>query len=77
MIKSMLANIFGDINNWVNANIGGSAKIIILVVISMSALLIFANVIKSATKSKISIKWGQILLLILLVVAIIWLSTTF
>ena len=67
MIKGMLANFFSDINNWVNDNIGGSTKIIILV----------ANVIKSATgKSKISIKWGQILLLIILVVAIVWLSTT-
>ena len=77
MIKGMLANFFSDINNWVNDNIGGSTKIIILVVLSMCALLIFANVIKSATgKSKISIKWGQILRLIILVVAIVWLSTT-
>lgn len=78
MIKSMLGNFFGDINDWVNNNIAGSVKIIIVVVFAMSALFLLANIIKAAVgKTKVKIKWGQLLLLIVLVVAIVWLCTTF
>ncbi len=78
MIKSMLCNFFQDVNDWVNLNIGTSGVAILITMLAIVACLLLTNIIKAAVgKTKLVIKWGQLLLLILVVVAIVWLCTTF
>ncbi len=80
MPVSLLNNFFQDVNNWLASNLGSVGIIILLVMFSVLALFLLSNIIVAATKlkkPKLVIKWGQLIFLIILVVAIVWLAMTY
>ncbi len=76
----LIAGFFEDVNNWMATNLGNVGITILIVMLSVTALWLLANIITTATKlkdPKLKIKWGQLIFLIILVVAIVWLALTY
>lgn len=78
---SLLGNIFHDVGNWMAGGLGRNGTIILIVVLTALALGIFWQLCKGwIGKKKFVIKWaqiGMILLIVILVLLIISLCTTY
>ncbi len=75
---SLIAGFFQDVNEWVNLNIGDVGVTILICMLSVIALLLFWNVFRASIgKTKFVFKWGQTLLLIIVILAIVWLCTMY
>ena len=69
-----LLGAFETIKKWFGIKVGNVGITILICMLSMTALLIFWNLCKAAIgKSKIVVKWGQLVTLIVLVFLIVWL----
>ncbi len=80
MFKSLLNGFFEDVNSWMATNLGGAGITILIVLFSVIALCLLSNIIVAATKlkdPKLKIKWGQLILLILIILIIVWLCLTY
>ena len=80
MTISLLNGFFGDVNSWMISNVGSVGITILIIMLSVLALFLLSNIIVAATKlkdAKLKIKWGQLFLLIVVVVAIVWLCLTY
>ena len=75
---STLLDVFGDISKFLGENLGGIGITILICMFAMIALFLLANIIVAATKlkkPKLVFKWGQFIILVVLVVLIVWLCT--
>ena len=78
MFLSLMGDVFQHINNWLDANMGDAGVTIIICMLSMMALLLFANLYKVLTgKPKFMSVVPRLLLIAILVVAVVWLCTTY
>ncbi len=80
MSISLLNGFFEDVNSWMITNLGTVGITILIVILSVLALFLLVNILVAATKlkkPKLTIKWGQLLLLIVVVLAIVWLCLTY
>ena len=78
MFLSLLGDVFADINNWLDANMGDLGVTIIICMLSMMALLLFANLYKVLTgKPKFMSVVPRLLLIAILVAIVVWLCTTY
>ncbi len=80
MFKSLLNGFFEDVNSWMATNLGGAGITILIVMLSVIALFLLSNIIVAAAKlkdPKLKIKWGQLILLIVIILLIVWLSLTY
>ena len=78
MFLSLMGDVFQDINNWLDANMGDGGVTIIICMLSMMALLLFANLYKVLTgKPKFMSVVPRLLLIAILVVIVVWLCTTY
>ncbi len=72
---SLLCNWFDDWGVAIREGLGETWLIILLVAFSVIALGLLSNILRaSINKTKIVIKWGQILMLIVFVLFIVWFS---
>lgn len=76
---STLLNVFSDIGGILSENLGDIGITLLIVMLSMMALLLLSNIIVAAAKlknPKLVFKWGQFIILVVLVLLIVWLCTT-
>lgn len=76
---SVLASFFSDVNSWIIDNVGEIGVTVLIVMLSILALFILANLVTALGKLK-KVKgsfWFQLLLLALIVTLIVWLCITF
>lgn len=72
-MNSLLCNWFKDWGRAIRNGLGTTGMVILLVVFSVIALLLVYRIIKAAiNKPKVVIKWGQLILLTIFVLFIIW-----
>lgn len=75
-MKSLLCNWFDDWGRAIYDGLGRTWLIILIVLFSFISLYLLQNILRaSINKSKIVIKWGQIILLIIFVLFTIWFCT--
>lgn len=76
MSVSFLCDWFQDWGNAIKNGLGQTGLIIMLVVLGSLALLITWNILKASLgKAKIKILWGQIVLLIIIILFLAWFFT--
>lgn len=74
-MNSLLCNWFTDWGRAIKSGLGTAGVIVFLVIYSCIALLLTYSIFKATiNKAKLVIKWGQIILLIIFVLLIIWFS---
>lgn len=74
-MNSLLCNWFEDWGRAIKSGLGTAGVVTLLVVFSVIALLLVYRLCKAAiNKPKVVIKWGQLILLIIFVLFIIWFS---
>ncbi len=72
---SLLCNWFDDWGVAIREGLGETWLIILLVAFSVIALGLLSNILRaSINKTKFVFKWGQILMLIVFVLFIVWFS---
>ncbi len=70
---SLLCNWFDDWGRAIKIGLGETWLIILICLFSVVALYLLQNILRaSINKTKIVIKWGQIIFLIILVLFIVW-----
>lgn len=77
---SKLLGVFQDINIFLATNLGDIGITILICMLAMISLFLLSNIIVAATKfkkPKLVFKWGQFIILVILVLVIIWLCTTY
>ena len=77
-MKTFLLSSFTDaidvMRKWFNVNIGDVGITIAVCILAVCALLLFWNLCKAAIgKTKIVIKWGQLILLIIVICVLVYL----
>ena len=76
MSVSFLCDWFQDWGNAIKNGLGQTGLIIMLVVLGSLALLITWNILKASLgKAKVKILWGQIVLLIIIILFLAWFFT--
>ena len=76
MNVSLLCDWFQDWGNAIKNGLGQTGLIIMLVVLGSLALLITWNILKASLgKTKVKILWGQIVLLIIIILFLAWFFT--
>lgn len=76
MNLSLLCGWFQDWGLAIKEGLGQTGLIIFLVMLGCLALMIAWNILKASLgKSKIKILWGQIVLLIIVILFIVWFFT--
>ena len=74
-MNSLLCNWFDDWGRTIKNGLGTTGIVIFLVAFACVSLLLLYSIIKGAMfKSKIVIKWGQLILLAIFILFIIWFS---
>jgi len=74
-MTSLLCNWFDDWGRSIRAGLGETWLIVLIVVFSFIALCLLQNIFRaSINKTKFVFKWGQLILLIIFVLFIIWFS---
>ena len=74
-MKSLLCNWFDDWGIAIRNGLGTGWLIALVVIFSVIALWLLQNILRaSINKSKIVIKWGQLILLVVFVLFIVWFS---
>lgn len=72
---SLLCNWFDDWGRSIRNGLGETWLIILIVAFSVIALCLLSNILRaSINKTKIVIKWGQIIFLVIFVLFIVWFS---
>ena len=74
-----LASFFSDVNSWIIDNVGEIGVTVLIVMLSILALFILANLVTALGKLK-KVKgsfWFQLFLLAIIVTLIVWLCITF
>ena len=75
-MQSLMCNWFEDWGRAIKDGLGQLWLIILIVVFASVSLLLLSNIIRaSVNKSKIVIKWGQIILLAIFLFFTIWFLT--
>lgn len=70
---SLLCNWFDDWGRTIRTGLGEGWLITLIVIFSVIALYLLQNILRaSINKTKIVIKWGQILLLAVFILFIVW-----
>lgn len=70
---SLLCNWFDDWGRAIKNGLGETWLIILIVAFSVIALVLLQNILRaSINKTKIVIKWGQIIFLVIFVLFIVW-----
>lgn len=74
-MNSLLCNWFEDWGRAIKHGLGSAGVIIFLVAFSCVALFLLFSIIKATVnKTKIVVKWGQLILLVIFILFIIWFS---
>ena len=74
-MNSLLCNWFVDWGRAIKNGLGVAGVIVFLVAFSCISMYLFYSIIKATMKKpKITIKWGQLILLIIFILFIIWFS---
>ena len=76
MNVSMLCGWFQDWGRAIKEGLGHTGLIVMLVILGSLALLVSWNILKASLgKTKVKILWGQIFILIIVILFIVWFAT--
>lgn len=76
MNVSLLCDWFQDWGLAISKGLGHTGLIVMLVVLGSLALLISWNILKASLgKTKVKVLWGQIFILVIVVLFIVWFAT--
>ena len=76
MNVSMLCGWFQDSGLAIKEGLGHTGLIVMLVILGSLALLVSWNILKASLgKTKVKILWGQIFILIIVILFIVWFAT--
>ena len=74
-MNSLICNWFEDWGRTIKSGLGTNWMIVFLVAFSLVAIFLFCSIISAAIKKpKITIKWGQLIFLVIFILFIIWFS---
>lgn len=72
----MLCNWFEDLGRSISSSLGKTGVIICIAVFSIFGILLMSNVLRaSINKTKVVIKWGQLIFAIIFILLTIWFIT--
>lgn len=80
MYRSLLGGFLQDANKWMTENIGPIGMPLLIAILAVITLALLSNIIVTmakVTKPKLTIKWGQLALLIIFGGLLIWLCITY